>query len=174
MEANTASKPTVLSTGLKFGLILGIVSVLISMLQKMLGSDPLQDGWVRNLINLVITVTAIVFAHKSFKDKGDGYMSYGQGLMISLVTVMLSLILVGIYRYIYLTIINPAAFEEIWVKAAAEMEAQGQSDDAIEMALGLAKKFFWIAFLVGGLFWGCILGLIVSIFTQKKAPEQIF
>ena len=175
MEANeVTSKPTVMSTGLKFGLILGVVSIAVNLIQTLVGSNPMENNWVQNVINIVLTVTAIVFAHKSFKDNGDGYMTYGQGFGIALITVLVSLVIGGLYTFIYLTYIDPGAFEAIWEKAAADMEAQGQSDEAIEMGLGFARNFFWVFFIVGGLFWGCILGLIVSIFTQKKAPEQAF
>jgi hypothetical protein len=173
METNeVSSKSTVMSTGLKFGLILGIVSIAINLLQTLIGRNPMEGGWIQNLINIVLTVTTIVFAHKSFKENGDGYMTYGQGFGISVITVLVSLIVGGLYTYLYLTVIDPSAFEAIFEKVASDMEAKGQSEDAIEMAVGMTRNFFWAFFIVGALFWGCILGLIVSIFTQKKAPEQ--
>jgi hypothetical protein len=174
MESNEVAKPSVMSVGLKFGLILGLVSVTIGLVQLVIGYNPMENSWVQNVINVVITVVAIVFAHKSFKDNGDGYMSYGQGLGIGMITVVVSLVIGGIYTYVYLNFLNPDALTAIWEKAEADMEAQGQSEEAIKMGLGIAKRFFWVFFIVGGLFWGCVLGLIVSIFTQKKAPETAF
>jgi hypothetical protein len=54
------------------------------------------------------------------------------------------------------------------------MSARGMSDDQIDMAVGWTKKLFWPMYIFFGLFFGVLIALVVSIFTQKKAPEQRF
>jgi hypothetical protein len=175
MEANeVTAKPSVLAIGLKFGLILGLISVVVGLIQYVAGINPMDNQWTTNLINIALTVGAVVFAHKNFKEIGNGFMSYGQGLGIAMVVVAVSMVIGGIYTYVYFNILNPAAYDGIWEKAAADMEAQGQSEEAIETALSWTKKLFWPFFIIGALFWGFIIGLIVSIFTQKKEPETAF
>ncbi len=163
-----------MSVGLKFGLILAIVSIASMLIQFVAGTSPFSGGWANSLISLALTVGVVVFAHKNFKENGDGYMTYGQGFGIAMITVLVSIVIGMIFSYVYLNMIDPTAFDAIWEKAEADMEAQGQSDEQIEMGLGWARKLFWVFYLIGGLFWGVVIGLIVTIFTQKKAPEQTF
>jgi hypothetical protein len=163
-----------MSVGLKFGLILGLISIVLHLVQYAIGINPMDNQWISNSISVITTVAVIVFAHKSYKETGNGYMSYGQGLGLAMVTVVSSLVIGGLYTFIFFNFIDPSAFEAIWEKAAADMEAQGQSEEAIEMGMSWGRKLFWPLFILGGLFWGFILGLIVTIFTQKKEPETAF
>ncbi len=101
-------------------------------------------------------------------------MSYGQGLGIAMVVGIVSLILGGLFLYIYISFIDTSAFEAVWEKAAADMEANGQSQEQIDMGMEWGRKLFWPMYILGGAFGSFIVGLIVSIFTQKKAPEQTF
>jgi uncharacterized ion transporter superfamily protein YfcC len=174
MEPQEAKNPTILSVGLKFGLILGVVSVAITLVRFVIGNNPMESNWMNNVISLILVVTAVVLAHKSFKETGDGFMSYGQGLGIAMVTVIVSTIVSGLFLYVYLNYVDTAAWDSIWEKAEEDMQAQGQSEEAIEMGLGWGKKLFWVIFPVAACFWGLLIGLIVSIFTQKKSPETAF
>jgi hypothetical protein len=175
METNEVNaKPSLMSVGLKFGIVLGLVSVVISLVQYVAGVNPMENQWMSTVINLVVTFTVVFFAHKSFKENGDGYLSYGQGLGLSLIVVLVSMVIAGIYTWFYFNSLNPSAYDGIWEKAAADMEAQGQSEEAINMGMEWGKKLFWPFYIVGVFFWGFIVGLIVSIFTQKKAPETAF
>lgn len=173
-ENNIAAKPTVMSVGLKFGLILGVVSILITLVKFMAGANPMENNWINNVISLALVVLAVVFAHRNFKEGGDGFMSYGQGLGVAMVTVIISTILSGLFMYVYMNFVDISAWDAIWEKAEEDMIAQGQSDEAIEMGLSWGKKLFWIIFPLAAAFWGLIIGLIVSIFTQKKSPETAF
>lgn len=173
-ENNVITKPTVMSVGLKFGLILGLVSVILSLVRFVVGSNPLENNWMNNVLSLALVLAAVFFAHKAFKEGGDGYMSYGQGLGIAIIAVIVSTLLSEVFMYIYLTFVDPSAFETIWEKAEEDMESKGQSAEQIEMGLSWGRKLFWVFFAIGGAFWGLIIGLIVSIFTQKRAPETAF
>jgi hypothetical protein len=176
METNEIqqAKPSAMSVGLKFGLILAIISIASMLIQFVIGTSPFSGGWLNSIISIALTVAVVVFAHKNFKENGDGFMSYGQGLGIAMITVIVSIVVGMIFSYVYLNMIDPSAFDAIWEKAAADMEAKGQSQEQIDMGLGWGKKLFWLFYLVGGAFWGLIIGLVVTIFTQKKAPEQTF
>jgi len=175
METNeTIAKPSPWSVGLKFGVLLGLVSIAINVVQTAVGFDPNENQAVNNIIGIVTSVAVLIFAHKNFKDNGDGFMSYAQGLGIATIMTVLSTVILCVYMYVYFNMINPSAFSDIWDKVAADMEAKGESDEAIEMAQQWGRKLFWIFFPLAMIFWGFIIGLIVSIFTQKKKPETTF
>jgi|SRR5688572_26324374 len=173
-ETTPSSSPTVMSVGLKFGLILGLVSVVQSLVVFALGSNPFTNNWLNTTIAILISVGAVIFAQKAFKDGGDGFMSYGQGLGIAMVVSMVAIVIGMVFSYIYINFIDPSAFEAVWEKAAEDMQAQGQSEEQMEMGLEWGRKLFWVFYLIGGAFWALIIGLIVTIFTQKKAPESKF
>ncbi len=171
MEENaTTAKPTVLSTGLKYGLIMAVVSIAFSMIRIALGSNPFQSDW-KGWIGAVISIALVVLAHKSFKDGGDGFMSFGQGFGIGFVSILISLLVGGIFSYVYTHFVDTGILEEVWQKTADDMEAKGQSQETIDTALTWTKKLFWVFYFVFGGFFSVIIALIVSIFTQKKNPE---
>jgi hypothetical protein len=172
-ETVKTEQPTVMSVGLRYGLILGLISIAITIIFFVVGMNPFDGSW-KGWVSTVLAVVMVVLAQKNFKDTGDGFMSYGQGLGIALITFLVSMVLSGIFSYIYLSFIDTTAFEAIWEKAAADMEAKGQSQEQIDMGLEWGRKLFWVFFIVGGAFMGLVVGLIVSIFTQKKPPETAF
>jgi len=172
-NVTTEKQPSLMATALKYGLIIGLVSITFNMISIALGDNPYVSSW-RGFIGAGLTIAVVVWAHKDFKENGDGYMSYGQGLGISIISIFVSTILTLVFSYVYLTYVNTATWDEIWLKAVEDMEAKGQSDAQIEMGVEWGKKLFYIIFPVIGVFFGLIIGLIVSIFTQKKRPEQAF
>ncbi|HOX82774.1 MAG TPA: DUF4199 domain-containing protein [Chryseolinea sp.] len=174
MEETTTPAPTIMSVGLKFGAILGLVSIIQSLIVFAIGSNPLTSDWKNTVVGIAISVAVIIFAQKAFKDGGDGYMSYGQGLGIAMVTSMIAIAIGMVFTFVYINFIDTTAFEAIWEKAAEDMEAKGQSQEQIDMGLEWGRKLFWVMYLIGGAFGSFIVGLIVTIFTQKKAPEQTF
>jgi hypothetical protein len=174
MEETSAPGSTVMSVGLKFGLILGLASVVQSLVVFAIGSNPLSSNWVNTCVAILVSIGVIVFAQKTFKDSGDGFMSYGQGLGIAMIVSMIAIVIGMIFIYIYINFIDTSAFEEVWEKAAADMEAKGNTQEQIDIGLEWGRKLFWVFYLIGGVFGSLITGLIVTIFTQKKAPEQTF
>lgn len=175
MEENQQSAkqaPSVMSVGLRYGLILSAISIAYMLIVIIMGSSPFEQDW-KSYLSFIWIIGAIVLAHKYFKENGDGYMSYGQGFGIGFLTCLVSIIVGMIFSYIYINFVDQSIFDAVWEKAAADMEAQGQSQEAIEMGLEWGRKLFWVFYLLGGAFWCTIISLIVAIFTQKKRPEAI-
>src|SRR6478752_6516848 len=107
MEENSlAEKPSALSVGLKFGLIMAVASIAFMMITVTLGGNPFERDW-KGWISSAVTIAIMVFAHKNFKDNGDGFMSYGQGLGIGFISVMTSVLVAGGFNLIYVNFIDP-------------------------------------------------------------------
>lgn len=164
------ARPSIWSVGLKFGVILTAISLVIMLIRIILSDNPFQSDW-KQWLSAVISIGVVVWAHTSFKDTGDGYMSYGQGLGLTLVIILVSTFLGGLVSYLYINLVDPEMLEEVWRKTADDMEQKGSSEEQIEMALEWTKKLFWVFYLIGGIIMGFIMGLIISIFTQKSRPE---
>ncbi len=74
-------KATVSQIGLRNGVIIGLVFIVMGMIYQFMNLDMETYQIVGN-INYVFLTIAIVFAHKAFKEGGDGFMSLGQGLAL--------------------------------------------------------------------------------------------
>lgn len=169
MEENqTVTPPSAMSVGLRYGLILAVISILYTLVLVALGANPFIQDW-KSYVHFVFIIAVVVMAHKYYKDNGDSYMSYGTGFGIAFVTVVVSMIIGMVFSIIYVKFIDTGAMDAMYEKIRSDMEAKGQEAQA-DVAIEWTKKLFWVFYIVGSLFWGSIIGLIVTIFTQKKRP----
>lgn len=171
MEANPDSIST-RSVGMKYGLMAGLAGIVLFLIPVVLGQNPFKGAW--NWIGAAVSIGLMILAHKSYKDNGDGFMSYGQGVGIGFWLTLVSTVLSIIFMYVYLNFIDAGPMDLFIQEQQETMEKSGQSEQAIEMAMEWTRKLFWVIALIGGIFWGMIIALILTIFTQKKAPEQAF
>jgi hypothetical protein len=171
-QVNTSSSVTTRSVGIKWGLISAVISIVIFLALALSGQNAFDNvwGWVR----LAISVVLVFLAHKNFKDEGDGFMSYGQGVGIAFWMTLVSLVLGTLVTYVYVTFIDTGVMEMFYDMQAEEMSRKGMQDEQIEMALKFTRNLFWPIALFFGLLFGVLIGVIVSIFTQKKNPEPAF
>jgi len=171
MEENEGNAPTVRSVGLKYGAILAIVNIVFFLILALTGhAFENQWGW----LGLIFSIAVLFLAHKNFKDEGDGFMSYGQGVGIGFWISLLSVIVGGLFTYTYANIIDPATMDIFYEKQYEGMQEKGMGEEQIEMAVSWTKKLFWPLYVCFGIFFGVLVALIVTIFTQKKSPEQTF
>jgi hypothetical protein len=169
MTENTTTMPTARSIGLKFGLYYGVFSIVYFIVIALVGANPFDQTW--NWVGIIFSVGFLVWAHITFKNEGDGYMSFGQGVGIGFWITLVSLIIGGLFTFFYITMIDPGLFDGFMEMQRANMEAQGMPDNQIEMSQEWTKKLFWPFYVVIGLFFGVLIAVIVTIFTQRKNPE---
>jgi Protein of unknown function (DUF4199) len=170
---NTSNDLSTRSVGIKYGAFSGLAGIVMFLITVVTSPAPMQGGW-SSWVSMAISVTLLVLAHKNFKDSGDGFMSYGQGIGIGFWFTLVGSVLSVIVMYLYLNVIDPSAMDSVYEQQALKMEEQGQSEEAIEVAMEWTKKLFWPIAIVGSLFVGMIIALIVTIFTQKKNQEATF
>jgi Protein of unknown function (DUF4199) len=165
---NQVSLPSAMSVGLRYGLILGVISIVYTMVLIAAGSNPFVQDW-KAYVHFIFIIGAIVMAHKFYKDNGDSYLPYGTGFGIAFVTVVVSMIMGMIFSIIYVKFVDTGAMDAMYDKIRTDMEEKGQGEQA-DMAIEWTRKLFWVFYVLGSLFYGAIIGLIVTIFTQKKRP----
>ena len=173
MEENLSV--TTRSAGIRYGLILGVASIAFFVVMNVAGLDmqgPLSYlGWL-------ITIAVIFFAHKYFKENGDGYMTIGQGVGVGFWTGLVSTFISAPFTYIYIKFIDSAFLENIKDKQIEKMQEQGMSDEQIDQGMKMAEMFMSAeAILIMGIFGGLIMALIfaviVSLFTKNTPAESI-
>jgi hypothetical protein len=132
-----------------------------------------------NWISYFMTGVLVFLAHKYYKDNTSGFMSYGQGIGIAFWMGLISGVISSVFTYIYIKFVDSSFVEMIKEKQLADMEAKGMSEEQIDQAMKMASYFMtpeamFLFGLIGGIVGTIIIALIVTIFTQKKAPEQAF
>lgn len=171
----THERPTVGATGLKYGLIGGLIAVAFNLIVAVTGNNPYESkyDW-KFFTGIAISLVIVYLAHKEFKDKGDGFMSFGQGLGIGMILGIVSTVIFMVYTYVYMKFVDAALMEDLINKAIEDMEKKGAPEQNIEMMVKYFEMFFWIILVVAGLFMSFIYALIVSLFTKKSNPQPEF
>jgi len=174
-ETTDSSAVTTRSVGIRYGIIMSLISIVYFLLFANLDMDSFLSlgRWGNTVIGIVI----LVLAHIYFKQNGDGFMSYGQGVGIAFWAGLVSSVIGSIFTYVYIKFFDSSMITAIRESSIRQMEEKGQSDEQIEMAMKFVDMFTNAeAMLLFGLFFGIlglvVIGLIVSIFTQKARPER--
>ena len=166
-------KTTVKQVSIKWGLITGVISIAMFLLFVVL--DMIGDQSTSWLV-FIPFIVILVLAHKQFKNEGDGYMSYGQGLGIGIFISFISSIVSGMFTFIYIKFIDTSFNENLMNKIELTWEEDGMTDQQIDVAKGFVEMLQnpVIGFFVGilaAVFFGFIVSLIVSAFTKNTNPQ---
>jgi hypothetical protein len=164
-------KLTVKQVGLKYGIYLALVSIIYTLILQILGLAA--NRWL-GYVGFIFIIVALVLAHKDFK-RSNEFMSFGQGLGISMIIVTISSVLGSIFTYIYIKFVDNSMLDVIREQSIAQMEKRGLSDTQIDQALEMQAKFTtpeWILIfgILAGIFFGFIIALIVTAITKKSNP----
>lgn len=170
----TTLAPSKNAIALRYGLICGVITVIYSLILNIteLALTNKFLGW----ISFLIMLAAMVMAMREFKRQNQGFMSYGQGLGIGTLVVLISSIIGGIFTYIYVTLIDTGYIEKMRNMQVADMENRGMSDTQIEQGMAVADKMMtpgmiMVFAIVGGLVFGFLISLIVSAVLKNNRPE---
>lgn len=171
MEEQTTPSITPRQVGIRYGLILAGVSVAYFLIATLLGLNTTEGPgqWA----SLIFVVVVLVLAHQYYKEKGDGFMSYGQGMGIGFFATLISSTISSLFTYVYIKFIDATWIEQLKEMQLEQLEERGMSDDEIEMAMSMMDMFttpgsIFIFGVIGGVIGGVIISLIVTIFTQKN------
>jgi hypothetical protein len=180
MEEQQTISVSTRSAGMRYGLILAAFSI-VSFLVFSLSGINMSEGpgaWVNRLLSMTVMVIVFVLAHNYFKQNGNGFMNFGQGIGIGFWASLTGTGISSTFMYIYIKFVDSGFLDMIKEQQMAQFQERGMSDEQIEQAMKFASMFttpeaIFIFGLVGGIIFGVIIALIVSIFTQKKNPDAI-
>ena len=162
---------------LNYGLILGFVSILLHVVLFALGKHLDQD-WKVSVLSIAITAVVIVLGIKKFKESNNGLLSFGQGLKTGIAIAMISAVVYIVYTMIFMFVISPESMEHALEIARQKLlEDPNMTDETIEAALSIQKKFSAPAFLIPimlimSLFIGFVISLIATL-IMKKTDEEV-
>lgn len=172
-QTTPQTQPSVWSVGMKGGLYTGLVLVIFSLLTYLL--DLTQTPGLSTIFLFVSFVVGVYLTHKAFKEQGNGFMSYGQGVGLGGVLGLISGALGALFSIVYLNLIDDTLLERQMDQARYQLEEQGMTDAQIDQAMSISQMMtspiamFFITILTY-LFFAFIISLIVSAFTKKTDP----
>jgi hypothetical protein len=162
--------PSTTKIGLTFGAYLALLNIAFFIIQLLVVENPFTGDWKRWLI-LVASIVMVMFAHRKFKSINGGFMSFGQGVTIALIAMLLSILISFIVRYSYTYFIDESLMQEVWDMAYEIGIKNGQSEETIQESIRLGENLFWPILLISSTVLSFISSLIISLFTQRKKPE---
>lgn len=170
-KKSTAVFPNALNGGLYLGLALVIYSIIM---------------WASGLTNMgekstfifvlqwIITATVLFFVTKSYRDlKLNGTITYGRILGFQTLSGLVAGVILAIYTYLFFTVIDTDALNQIRIAQEEAMLAQGLSAEQVEMSMKMMERFSNpITMSLGNIFampvFGFIISLIEGIFLKKE------
>ena len=164
---------TVKQVSIKWGLISGIVSIAFFMIINF--ADLVGNNAV-NWLGMIPFIIIVFLAHNEFKKEGDGFMSYGQGLGIGAFLAGIGAVLSGAFTYVYTKFIVPDYNQQLMDKMVEQWEEQGLTDEQIDVSMGILSKFqnpelAFVIGIIGAIFFGFILSLIIAAITKNNNPD---
>lgn len=173
MGTSTTTPASTTSVGLRYGLLTGLVSIIITFGLNVthMEASPLK------FLTTVVMVGGIILAQRDFKQRAGGFMSYGQGIGVGVITSAVIGVITAIFTYIYTAFIDPEIMTRAMNKARADLEAKGSLSDAqIDQAMAMSAKFtsgpiLLVSIIIGSIIIGLIISLITSAIIKNTKPE---
>jgi hypothetical protein len=169
MEENR--KPSLIKSTVNYGAMLGLALVIYSLLLWMFDETFNQSlGYV----SFGITIVGIILATRAYRDQElGGYISYGQALGVGTLTVLFSGIITTLFTWLLYNVIDTGLAERNLIFLEEAYYAAGMSDDQIDTALIMAKRFanplvMAVMGIFGSVFFGFIFSLVTSAFLKKE------
>ncbi|NVK86465.1 MAG: DUF4199 domain-containing protein [Cytophagia bacterium] len=156
----------------KWGLVYGLVTTLIVIIPLILES---QSRWV-GFLPVIVAIAVYVMATKEFKRDNGGYMTFGEGFRICMMTALIGGAIRSVINYVYIKFIDPGVTERMAQALEDAWRQQGMSEEQIDQMSGFSAGFSnpeiglivgIIIILLGGLIWGSI----VSAINKNEAEE---
>jgi hypothetical protein len=164
------NKPNVWKNGLNWGIITGLLTVIYLTLMYFLGLNLERwTGW----ISYVIIIGGIVYGTIQYRDNvRGGTISYAQALGFGVIIALVVAVIAAVYSLV-LSLIDPGIIDQILEKAQDEMLKQGLSEDQVEQAVEIQRKFMSPGIIAAMTvpsytFMGFLFSLITSIFLKKE------
>lgn len=172
MEQKTTS---IWKSSITSGIYVGIALILLSVVYYVTGNTFAKSAqWVSYAVMLV----GIVLAQLGYRKSLGGFMTYGQGLGIGVLTMLFASLLSGIYTILLYEVIDPSLKEQLRLFTEEQMLKRGLPEEQLNAAVDVATKMqspvmMFVMSLFGGTLVGLIMSLITSIFIKKNPTEDI-
>lgn len=169
-------KVNVWKANLTNGLILALVGISYSLVMYFL---DLTFNKPQGYIFMLVQLGMLYFLVKTYRDNFmHGQITYGQSVGAGVVISLYYSVIMAIFTYVLYTVIDPGLVAKQLAIAEQAMVEKGAPQAAIDAGMAVSAKIMKPAIMapvsiIGGMMWGTILSLIVSIFIKKEGNPLI-
>ncbi|MEM9823525.1 MAG: DUF4199 domain-containing protein [Bacteroidota bacterium] len=165
-------------TALRYGLIGGLVYVLINLMLYVLGLSDVKEassaamGIITTLIVYGMLATVLVMAIKFHKEKElGGFIATGRGIAMGVLTMVFMALVVSVWTYVFMAIIDPGIVEDIRALQMEQLEAQNASEEQIQATMpyiemmttpGVSAFVNFVVLMIFGLIVSAIAGAVMK------------
>lgn len=166
-------KPNITSHITK-GVIIGLVLVVIAIAAYFTGQqNSTWNKWAGN----IVLIGGVIWACISYGKQMNNHVTFGNVFAHGFKTTIVATLISLVFSIIFLAIF-PEMKEQGIEMARQELESQGKmTDDQIDTALDISRKYFWPIMiggvLLGSLFMG-VIGSLIGAAVTKKTPASPF
>lgn len=164
---------------LKYGLIYSGINILWNLLLYITELNRSDNAWIFQTLGLVFMIICIIMAINEYKkNEGAGFIDFGTAFKQGLIIAVISGIIGSVYYVLYVNVIDTSFNDYIMQKQVDKMAEMGMAEGDIEKAIGQSAKFqtpFWLMTfgILGSLFVGSIISLIIAAIMKKPNPNEI-
>jgi len=158
------------------GLILGLVGVVYSLLIYFL---DLSFNKVQGPVFIVIQLGLLYYLLKSYRDNFlHGQITYGQSVGAGVIIFLYYAIIMAVFTYILYAVIDTGLIAKQLAFTEEQMVNKGVPQAGIDAGMALQEKIVKPGILaplsiLGSMFGGTIMSLIISIFIRKEGNPLI-
>lgn len=165
-------KTSTARVALKYGVLGAVVAMVYSTILNVSGLA--QNTWLVS-VSYIFMIVAIFLGMKEFREKNQGFISYGEGLGLgSLLSAVLG-VLSAAFNLFYIQFIDNSVLGQGLDRIREDMERQGKDDAQIEQALEVTQKLMspgimFVSVVVMTLISGFVISLIAAAIMRKEKP----
>lgn len=156
---------------MNYGAITGLAFIAYAVILFVLG---LENSQTAGYLNYIILIAGIYLGTKQYRDQhNNGLITYKNALGTGTLIAVFASIILAVYMYVFMTVIDPDAIDKIRILAEEKMIERGIPDEQIEMAMGMNSKLMTPGYIAlwtvpTFTFIGFILSLIIGAFLKKE------
>lgn len=152
------------------GLLISLIVIVIGVSGYMMGMA--EETWYQWFANIVL-FAGIIWSTMYYGKQKEGYVTFGNLFSHGFKTTAIAALVLTAYTFLAFTVLFPEMKEMMINKSIEQIESRGNmSDEQIESAITMTRRFF-MAFAIGGtligtIIFGCIASLIGAAVTKKN------
>lgn len=161
---------TKLMTHYTKGLLISLIVIVIGVAGFTMGmAENRGYQWFGN----IVLFAGIIWATIYYARQKEGYVTFGNVFSHGFKTSAICALILTLYTLLAFTVLFPEMKDKIIETSQQQMEESGKmSDDQIEQAMNMTRRFF-LPFAIGGtligtLIFGCIASLIGAAVAKKN------
>jgi len=164
-----------ITTSVAKGALIGFVLVAFSLVVQL--TMNMQDAQKIGWISFVILFAGIIGSCVHYAKQMEGAVTFGSVFAYGFKVTALVTLITTIFTYLSVKFIFPEMEDKTIEAAQQQMASQGKmTEEQIEQALGMTRKYFAVFVVGGSLIMYIFLGAIASLIgaaVAKKDPNAL-